>query len=95
MLRDSIHRMTNINLDEIIKKIMRYFHKINRPTFLGHVAVEIGHSIEQTELFFDTCVDRGYIRKATIQELAQVGGNSHSIVYVLVGRDCPRYSHIP
>lgn len=82
-------------LTEACRKILRHFHRVQRPTFLGDLAIEVGFNIETTMKFVNSLLDDKLIRLATQQELRSLGASEGAVVYVLVGKIDPKLSHTP
>lgn len=65
-------------------KIVRYFNKVDRPTYAGEIALELGCSLQNTEDCLDDLVFDGVLRVASAEEVKLIGGRSDSKVFVLV-----------
>ena len=67
-------------------RIIRRFHRSNRPLYLGEISIEIGRSLETTEKIIDDLVHEGIIRLANCVELKEFGADFGAAIYVLVDR---------
>ncbi len=76
-------------------EIIVFFHRSNRPVFLGEISTFINKNIELTEELVEELVTSNVIRKATIEEIFKVGGRFDSCVLVLVGNASPKLAHRP
>ena len=83
------------NIQRLLKRIIKFFHKVSRPTFIGPISVDLGISIRQLQLLIDVLVDNQLIRKAYLDELHNMGlsPDSGSVVYVLTSRAEVRLAH--
>lgn len=79
-------QMRNVRYQENAKKILKMFHKLRRPIFLGVISLEIGRSLLHTEEIVNTMLDEGLLRPATPEELNVLGAETDAKVYVLTGR---------
>jgi len=68
-----------------LDRIEYFFHKTNKPTYLGFVAADIGHTIERTQLMCDMLFERGIIRPLTDLEKKSEKINQSHDVWMLVG----------
>lgn len=66
-------------------RIIRTFHRVGTPLFLGEVASEVNRGLEQTLLAVTALVNEGVLRPAAPDEIAARLGVPGSNVYVLVG----------
>lgn len=67
-----------------LEKIIRYFHRMNSPLYLGYISIEIGHSIEQTQEMVDNLIEAGVIRALSIDEKRQKNIDEDANIYSLV-----------
>jgi len=67
-----------------LEKIIRYFHRMNSPLYLGYISIEIGHSIEETQEMIDDLVVSGVIRALSIDEKRQKNIAEDANIYSLV-----------
>ena len=68
------------------ERIVSLFHRAARPVFLGQVSLEIGWSLERTEIMLNELVVSGVLRRAFPDEMRKIGAvTDDSNVYVLVG----------
>jgi hypothetical protein len=80
---------------DLTRKILRYFHRVSRPVFLGQIALEIGHSLSKTEDWVEDLVESGELRRATHEEMLRIDASEIALVYVLVGKPDPRFAFMP
>lgn len=80
---------------EVAGKIIRYFHKVSRPVYLGEISLEIGFNLPRTESYVDDLVHEGLIRRATKEEIARVDGVTGANVFVLIGPSSVKLAHMP
>ena len=88
-----VKRFHGLEPDVVITKIMRYFHKVHRPIYLGELSIDLGFSLTQTENFIYELIDRGIIRQASVKEIYDIGGRSDSFVFVLIGPHNPKLEY--
>lgn len=79
-------QMRIVRYQESAKKILKMFHKLRRPIFLGVISLEIGRSLLHTEEIVNTMLDEGLLRPLTQEELNVLGAETDTKVYVLTGR---------
>jgi DNA-binding MarR family transcriptional regulator len=65
-------------------RVVRMLARLQRPVFLGEIAIEIGVSLSQAESAIKRMVMAGLVRPATPQEISRVNGRSDAVVYALV-----------
>ena len=66
-----------------LDKIVNYFHRLEKPVFIGQVALYVGYSIEQTEAMLAALIDVGVIRIMTRDEKNVQGMDPRACVYTL------------
>ena len=76
-------------------EIIVFFHRSNRPVYLGEISMFINKNIELTEELVEELVALKMIRKATAEEICKIGGRFDSLVYVLVCCASPKIAHRP
>lgn len=82
-------RKTQMNFKDKTKfcdKIVRYFHKVDRPTYAGEIALELGCSLACAEECIEDLVYESVIRPATSEEIRDTGGRNDARVFVLTKR---------
>jgi hypothetical protein len=52
----------------VLQKILAYFHRVNRPVYLGFVAIEIGYGLDKTQAMCEALRDAGALRQMTTEE---------------------------
>lgn len=72
-----------------LQKIVSYFHRVDRPVYLGYVSVEVGYSLAQTEDMLHALEDAGVVRQLTAQEKVELQIDSRANIWVLVDRAHP------
>lgn len=53
---------------KVLEIIVRHFHRVGRPVYMGIVSLEIGWSLARTQEMFDDLTDKGVIRPMTEAE---------------------------
>jgi hypothetical protein len=71
------------------QKIVSYFHRVDRPVYLGFVALEIRYSLEQTRAMFEVLHDVGVLRPLTVEEKRAQHIDERGEVWVLVDKAHP------
>jgi len=67
------------------ERIVSLFHRAARPMFLGQISLEIGWSLERTELMLNELVGLGVLRRALPEEMRKIGAvTDDANVYTLV-----------
>lgn len=82
IIREDVAHVSSSN-DRVIDSITQYFHKSDRPVYLGEVAVQVGRNLAQVEALFEIMIERGIIRHASPGDCCDVGFNPTAEVYVL------------
>lgn len=72
-----------------LEKIVGYFHRVDRPVYLGFVALEIKYSLEQTRAMFEALHDAGVLRPLTVEEKRRHRIDERGDVWVLVDKAHP------
>lgn len=67
-----------------LEKIINHFRRVDRPTYLGNVSVEIGYSLNQTVEMFDVLASSGKIRPLSDDEKVEHEFHPMCDVWVLV-----------
>ncbi len=80
------YQMSDARYQENTKKILKMFHKLRRPIFLGVLSLEIGRSLVRTEEIVNIMLDEGLLRSLTREELHALGAEIDAKVYVLAGK---------
>lgn len=77
----------------LLRRIMTYFHGLNRPCFAGAVALEVGVSLQIVDKLLTVLVDAGEIAALMPWELKRLGFDEGASVYDLVGQMKPWIAH--
>lgn len=72
-----------------LEKIVGYFHRVDRPVFLGYVALEVGYSLDQTQSMLDALGEAGVVRPLTDEEKRSRKIDVRGNLWVLVERAHP------
>lgn len=72
-----------------IQKILAYFHRLDRPVYLGFIAMEVGYSLDQTQSMCETLRDAGVLRQLTTEEKLSKQIDVRGNVWVLIDRAHP------
>lgn len=72
-----------------LEKIVSYFHRVDRPVYLGVLALEIRYSIEQTQAMFEALHDAGVLRPLTPEEKQARQLDVRGNVWILVEKAHP------
>ena len=72
-----------------LEKIVGYFHRVDRPVYLGVVACEIGYSLDQTQSMFEALHDAGVLRPLTTEEKQSRQIDVRGNLWVLIDRAHP------
>lgn len=72
-----------------LEKIVGYFHRVDRPVYLGYVALEIGYSLDQTQAMCEALHDAGVLRPLTTEEKQSLQIDVRGNLWVLVERAHP------
>ena len=81
--------------ETVVEKIMRYFHRVYRPVFLGEISIDIGLGLDRTEEYVKHLVEEGVLRAATREEILRADGREDSLIFVLVGPRELKMAHRP
>lgn len=68
----------------VLRKIVVYFRKTERPLFLGQIALEIGYSLEQTEYFLESLASMGLVQQLSAPEVKDLFLKEHSVLYRMI-----------
>lgn len=67
-----------------LQKIVGYFHRVDRPLYMGYVSLEIGYSLDQTEAMLVALSDVGIVRQLSVDELKAMKVDVRANMWVLV-----------
>lgn len=67
-----------------LEKIVSFFHKLDRPVYLGFIATEIKYSLEQTRAMLDVLHDAGAVRPLSVEEKRAHGLDERDDIWTLV-----------
>jgi hypothetical protein len=56
---------------------------MEKPVYMGSIAIEIGYGLNRTQHFIDSLVDENIIREVTLKEKSDLGVNDEVLMYVL------------
>ncbi|MFA6573596.1 MAG: hypothetical protein WCT13_05520 [Patescibacteria group bacterium] len=57
--------------------------RMEKPVYMGSIAIEIGYGLNRTQHFIDNLVDENIIREVTLKEKSDLGVNDEVLMYVL------------
>ena len=69
---------------KVLEIIMRLFHRLAHPLYLGIVSLEIGWSLARTQEMLNHLEDRGIVRPMTKEEKGTSGYPEDANLYVLI-----------
>lgn len=72
-----------------LEKIVGYFHRVDRPVYLGVIALEIRYSLDQTLAMFEALHDAGVIRPLSDDEKRKFQIDIRGNVWTLVEKAHP------
>lgn len=72
-----------------LEKIVSYFHRVDRPVYLGVLALEIRYSLDQTQAMFEALHDAGVLRPLSVEEKRARQLDERGNVWVLVEKAHP------
>ena len=68
----------------VLDRIVSYFHRVERPVYVGTLAVEFRYQLAQVEFMLDLLTERGLIRPLTVEEkkaaYIDVRGNVYRLI---------------
>jgi hypothetical protein len=64
-------------------RIVAYMRRMEKPVYMGSIAIEIGYGLNRTQHFIDNLVDENIIREVTLKEKSDLGVNDEVLMYVL------------
>lgn len=70
--------------EKITSRVVDYMKRMNKPVFMGAIAVEHGFAIRQTMWILDSLENAGVVRQLADSEKHKLGIELISIVYALV-----------
>ncbi len=75
----------NKNVQRLLRRMTRFFHRAARPTFVGPISTDMHLSLRQLQMLVDILVASGTIRPATIEERISIGAppTMEQAIYVL------------
>lgn len=73
----------------VLDRIVGYFHRVARPVYLGHAAVEVGYSLNQTQAMFEALQEAGVLKPLTDAEKRERDIAPFHEVWVLVDKVDP------
>ncbi len=74
---------------KVLEIIVRLFHRLAHPLYLGVISLEIGWSLARTQEMLDALEDRGVVRPMTVEEKVKSGYRDDAILYVLTEKPRP------
>ena len=74
---------------KVLEIIMRLFHRLAHPLYLGVISLEIGWSLARTQEMLDVLQDRGEVRPMTLEEKVKSGYRDDANLYVLTEKPRP------
>ena len=88
-------RISDDQIQTLLKKVVMFMHRLNRPVFAGAIALEVGVSLRTVDLLLSVLRDASEVKRST-QETLKANGidvEPDSVVYELVGRAQPWLAH--
>jgi len=70
--------------ESTFNKIVMLFHRSMRPLFLGQVSMDIGWSLERTEMMINCLIGKGVLRHASLSERTYLGVDANANIFALV-----------
>jgi hypothetical protein len=75
------------------KIVLRYMHRVARPSYLGNISIELGRSLGRTEAIVLQMCDEGLLRFLNRKELTAIGAEDSAVVCALVDRHNPTLAY--
>lgn len=72
-----------------LEKIVSFFHRLDRPVYLGFIATEVKYSLEQTRAMLDVLHDAGAVRPLSVEEKRAQGLDERGDIWMLVEKAHP------
>jgi len=72
-----------------LEKIMRYLNRVDRPTYMGFIALEIGYSLAQTLAMMQELEEAGQVRLLTVEDLKRLKLDERANIWELTERAHP------
>lgn len=69
----------------IVHRVVRLFHRLGRPIYLGQACLEVGYSLARMQNVFDMLTEEGTIRPMTLEEKVERKIDKRANLYVLIG----------
>lgn len=69
---------------KLVRRALRYFHRMKRPVLLGEVSLWIDAQLDRTEEVLDSLIEDKQVHKMTSDEMKKKGlGDRH--YYIVIG----------
>lgn len=69
--------------EKIVHRVVRLFHRLGRPIYLGQACLEVGYSLARMQAVFDMLTEQGSIRPMTLEEKVEKKIDKRANLYVL------------
>jgi hypothetical protein len=67
-----------------LERILGCLKRVDSPIYMGHISVEIGFSLAQTQAMLEHLEEKGLVRNLTVDELKQQRFDVRANIWVLV-----------
>lgn len=69
---------------KLVKRALRFFHRMKRPVLLGEVSLWIDAQLDRTEEVLDTLIEDKQVHKMTAEEMKKQGLGDRNY-YIVIG----------
>lgn len=69
--------------EKVIHRVVRLFHRLGRPIYLGQACLEVGYSLARMQAVFDMLSEEGTIRPMSLEEKVEKKIDKRANLYVL------------
>lgn len=59
------------NVQKLLRDVVRHFHKVIRPSYIGPISLDAGITLRQIQLLIDILVQNSVLRLASPEEVAE------------------------
>lgn len=92
-LKENLKISDDGSIQKLLRRALKFFHKVGRPTLIGPISLDMGISLRQLELLIGVLLQSGDIRNPTPEELRLLGISPASAVYVLASEPSVHLAH--
>lgn len=92
-LKESLKISDDNSIQRLLRRALKFFHKVGRPTLIGPISLDMGISLRQLELLIGVLVQAGDIRQATQDEMDHFGISGDAAAYALTTEPSVNIAH--